>query len=281
MRIGLVTCREIPEPDVDEELLLTALRERGADARMIAWDDPRCDPGAFERCIIRSTWNYHLCPEEFLAWMDATAAATDLHNRPGVVRWNLHKSYLRFFESRGVAIVPTAWAACGERASLAAILDERGWNDVVIKPAVSAGSFMTKRFSRRELDEGERFLGDVTALRDAMVQRYMPAVERGGERSLIWIDGELTHAICKQPRYADGLERVSAALAIEPAERKFAERVMGLLPFELMLLYARVDTMRGEGGELLLSELELIEPSLFLMQSSMALERLVGAILRA
>jgi hypothetical protein len=278
MRIGLVTSRSLPEPDVDEELLLAALGGRGADARMIAWDDPRCDPGAFERCIIRSTWDYHLCPDEFLVWVDAAAAATDLHNRAGVVRWNLHKSYLRFFESRGVAIVPTAWAACGDEPSLGSILDERGWDEVVIKPAISAGSFMTRRFSQRESAEGEAFLCEVTKLRDAMVQRYMPSVENGGERSLVWIDGELTHAICKQPRYADGVERVSAALAIEPAERRFAERVMGLLPFEL--LYARVDTMRDERGEVCLSELELIEPSLFLMQSSRAMERLVGAILR-
>ena len=278
MRIGLVTCREIPEPDVDEDLLLAALRERGADARMIAWDDPRADPGQFDRCILRSTWDYFHSPEEFLAWVDAAAIVTDLHNRPGVVRWNIHKTYLRFFESRGVAIVPTEWVACGEPASLAAMMDERGWNEVVIKPAISAGSFLTQRFSRETLAEGEAFLRKLTTLRDAMVQRYLPSVESGGERSLVWVAGELTHAIVKQPRYADGVERVSEALVIEPEYRRFAEQVLGQLRFDL--LYARVDTMRDERGAICLSELELIEPSLFLTQSPPALQRFVGAILR-
>lgn len=278
MRIGLVTCREIPEPDVDEELLLAALRERGADAQMIAWDDPRAAPASFDRCVIRSTWNYYHSPDDFLAWVDAAATATDLHNRPGVVRWNIHKSYLRFFENRGVTIVPTAWVMCGEQASLGALLDERGWHEIVIKPAVSAGSFMTRRFSRQTLEEGARFLREMTRLRDAMVQPYLPSVESGGERSLIWISGALTHAIVKQPRYADGVERVSEAQPVSPEEQQFAERVLGALRFDL--LYARIDTMRDAQGALCLSELELIEPSLFLTQSERALNRLVGAILR-
>ena len=43
------------------------------------------------------------------------------------------------------------------------------------------------------------------------------------------------------------------------------------------LLYARVD-MVEHGGQWLISELELLEPSLFLMQSPVALTRFVGAI---
>jgi hypothetical protein len=38
-RVALITCRNIPEPDHDEELLLAALRETGLQAEMLAWDD--------------------------------------------------------------------------------------------------------------------------------------------------------------------------------------------------------------------------------------------------
>jgi hypothetical protein len=48
------------------------------------------------------------------------------------------------------------------------------------------------------------------------------------------------------------------------------------LPF----LYGRVDLLSDEAGTLRVSELELIEPSLFLVQSPPALERLVRAIAR-
>lgn len=42
-RIGLVTCREIPEPDPEAEPLLQALRLEGVDAAWVAWDDPIID----------------------------------------------------------------------------------------------------------------------------------------------------------------------------------------------------------------------------------------------
>ena len=44
------------------------------------------------------------------------------------------------------------------------------------------------------------------------------------------------------------------------------------------LLYARLDTMRSTEGSLLISELELIEPSLFLLQSEAATTRFVEAV---
>ncbi len=36
MRLRIATCRPLPEPDVDEEILLEALRARGIEVRMAA-----------------------------------------------------------------------------------------------------------------------------------------------------------------------------------------------------------------------------------------------------
>jgi len=100
------------------------------------------------------------------------------------------------------------------------------------------------------------------------------------ERSLVWIDGELTHAIRKSPRFAGGSESVSDEQPIAPDERALAERVLAPLSGEL--LYARVDVVRDDdaGGAPRLMELELIEPSLFLRQCPRALDRLASAIVR-
>jgi hypothetical protein len=46
------------------------------------------------------------------------------------------------------------------------------------------------------------------------------------------------------------------------------------------LLYARVDVAPGVDGEPVVMELELVEPSLFLLQYPPALERLVAGIVR-
>ena len=82
----------------------------------------------------------------------------------------------------------------------------------------------------------------------------------------------------KHPRFAAEEESVSAALPIDDDERRLAEAALATAGAPL--LYARVDVARGEDGRPLIMELELIEPSLFLMQHPPALERFADAILR-
>lgn len=278
-RVGLVTCRPLPEPDPDEALLVAGLRPHFDAVELVAWNDPADDPGRCDVCVLRSCWDYPTAPEAFLAWLERADAGTRLLNPLAVVRWNLHKRYLAELENGGVPIVPTAWVERGAGTTLAEIRGARGWDDVVVKPAISAGSLLTRRFPPGEEEAGEAFLRELVAARDALVQPYVAAVERDGERALVWIDGEFTHAIGKFARFAGGEERVSEqALRLEEDELRFAEGVLERLPFRSELLYARVDVFRGDDGRLRLSELELIEPSLFLLQSPDACARLVRGI---
>ena len=53
-----------------------------------------------------------------------------------------------------------------------------------------------------------------------------------------------------------------------------------LAGLESELLYARVDVAPGVDGAPVVMELEMIEPSLFLLQSPVALQRLVDAVVR-
>lgn len=277
-RVGLVTCRVLPEPDPDQELMLGALREAGLDAMMLAWDGSEADPASFDLCVLRSCWDYHADADRFLRWIDRAASATTLLNPAPVVRANIHKRYLADIERAGLPIVPTAFIDCGIGASLGDVLRERGWDDVVVKPCVSAGSANTRRFRPHEHAEGERFLASLHSTRDTMVQPYLPSVETGGERSVIWIDGSCTHVIEKQPRFDDQDESVSDALAVTPEEAAMMQKALEIVGDGL--LYARLDTMRGPRGERLVSELELIEPSLFLLQSPAALRAFVRGIER-
>jgi hypothetical protein len=111
-----------------------------------------------------------------------------------------------------------------------------------------------------------------------MAQPYMHDVESGGERSIVWIDGEITHGIRKSPRFIDGHEHVSEAVFVMDDERAIATRA--LEPFAKDLLYARVDVVRDKNGELCLMELELVEPSLFLSQHPIAATRLAQSTLK-
>jgi glutathione synthase/RimK-type ligase-like ATP-grasp enzyme len=275
-RVALATCAPLPEPDPDEALLVAALSERGLDARVVPWDHPT-DWTAFDVVVLRSTWDYHHRPAQFLAWAEAVARTTRLMNPPEVVRWNLHKGYLLELDARGVPAVPTALVRAGSRTTLAEVLAERGFFDVVVKPAVSAGSHLTMR-TWGATPEAEAHLARVLAVGDALVQPYATEVEASGERAIVWIDGQITHSVRKTPRFLTDDERVSEALAVEPDARAFAERAIAAAGFG-DLLYARVDVVR-DGDGLHLMELELMEPSLFLLQHPPALGRLADAIAR-
>jgi glutathione synthase/RimK-type ligase-like ATP-grasp enzyme len=276
MRIALATCKVLPEPDGDEAPLLEALRRRGHEAAPLAWDDPQSDPGSFDLVVLRATWNYHLEPQRFLAWVDRTSRQARLVNPPAIVRWNLHKRYLLELQAAGVAVVPTTWIARGQPVSAREIQARTGWDDVVVKPAISAASYRTRRLSLQDADAFDEFVRSLCAERDVMVQPYLSSVEEHGERALVWIAGELTHAVHKHPRFGGSDERVATAPDPLPEERGLAAAALDR--WRDQALYARVDVMRDDEGRLVVSELEMIEPSLFFLQSCAALERFADAL---
>lgn len=276
MTIAIVTCQRMPEPDPDEDVLMDALATAGVPARLTAWDDPTIRWAEFDAAVLRSPWNYIEHLEDFLAWAKAVDAQTPLLNPYEVIEWNTHKGYLQKLADDGVPVVPTAWLNGNEAVTLATVMADRGWTDVVAKPVVGAGSFLTDRITDPTAPEALGFWRRLCANGEVMVQPYMQSVEEYGERSLIWIDGELTHAIRKSPRLGDDPENVSAALPIADDERALAEEIIADIPQQL--LYARIDLIRDDAGAPVLAELELVEPSLFLAQSPPALARFVAAI---
>lgn len=275
-RVALVTCVPFMDPDPDHALLLGALRERGLNAEYLAWDDPAARFDAVDLAVVRSTWNYHRHAEAFLAWVEATARRTRLLNPAQVIRANWHKSYLLEVAARGLATVPTELIRREDPRTLDEVLKARAWPRAVLKPAVSAGSHETHRIRAPLGPEAIELFGRLHAQEDLLLQPYVESVEDYGERSLIWIDGEFTHAIRKSPRFFGDQEQVSSARAFSSAEHALASLV--LAPLAEQLLYARVDLAKDAAGQPMLMELELIEPSLFLAENPIALRRLVEAI---
>jgi O-ureido-D-serine cyclo-ligase len=277
--VALASCLVLPEPDADLPPLLAALRAAGLSAEVLGWDDPGADFASARMTILRSTWNYSVYPDAFLAWIDRVAACSALWNRRETLRWNAHKSYLLDLEARGVPVVPTHLVRRGDATPLAALVAARGWTEVVVKPAVSGGSRETMHVEAHRLEAGEAHLRSLSAREDVLVQPYQRSVEGYGERAVVWIDGELTHAVRKAPRFIGGVESVSAAVPIAPDEAEVARRAVAVAAgLTAPLLYARVDVARDAAGAPRVMELELLEPSLFFPQAPAALERYVAGV---
>jgi glutathione synthase/RimK-type ligase-like ATP-grasp enzyme len=278
--IAFVTWRGLPALSADDRLAAAALVERGMAVVPAVWDDPAVDWGRFGAVVVRSTWDYHHRPAEFLDWIERLEhAGVRVWNPPSLLRWNLDKRYLAELEQRGVPVVPTVTVPKGSGAALGDLLIEAGWDVAVVKPAVSASAHETWRTSRAgtEMDAG-RFAAQVNA-GDVLVQPYLSAVEQG-EWSLCFLAGRYSHAVLKRPRHGDfrvQSELGGEVLIVPPGapvvER--AEAMVALLPHPW--LYARVDACEV-GDTLVLMELELIEPTLFLHADPAAPARFAEAL---
>lgn len=286
MTVALVTCRDMPKPDLDEPALLEALAAVGVEAQRTAWD-AAIDWASFDLVVLRTPWDYFDRFDEFAAWMQRASELTTVLNPPAMVSWNLHKRYLFDLEAAAVPIVPTRMVAHNapfpyQRAAL-----RRSDGEVVIKPAVGIGAFGAARLHVGPDDESTTpafaHLEALAMLGDVLIQPMVPSVADRGEVSIVHLGGEYSHAVRKVP--ASGDFRVQdhhggtivdhdpsdAELAVARDALMVATNETGLLP-----LYARVDLVDLAGPVVM--ELELVEPELFLRRAAGSADRYAAAI---
>jgi hypothetical protein len=280
VRIAFATCSAFPEGWSDDHSAAVLV---GAEYR--CWDDPGVDWEAYDRVVIRSTWDYTRRLEEFLAWCQAVGPAR-LRNTPRLVAFNADKRYLA---DLAVASVPTRFLAPGEP-----VPDLEG--EIVVKPNVSAGARETGRFGPAAHAEARALIERIhDGGKVALLQPYMSFVERRGETALVFMGGRLSHVLRKRAVLEPDevapttgpLEVAEAMLAEDlvsagtatAAEHELARRVMEELESRFGTpLYARVDIVAGPGGEPLLLELEAVEPNLYMGTSPGAAQRFAASV---
>lgn len=276
-RVAIATCAEVPDLDTEGRHLLERCRRAGIDAEPEVWDDPGVAWEGYDVVLLRSTWDYQYKREAFLAWVEARG--NRLINPPGIVEWNISKRYLEVLAGWGFPIVPSQFIAPGERFELP------GDGEFVVKPAVSAGSKDTGRYSASERPRASEHVSELLAAgREVLIQPYLASVETAAETALIMLGGSFSHAIRKGPLLELGQEQEGGLFREEetapreaaPAEIELASELLKRFSTELAPpTYARVDLLRSAGGEPLILELELIEPSLFLDRHPGAANRLI------
>lgn len=284
MLIGFVTYNELPLLSNDDRLLLAPLAVHGVRVEGAVWDSPLVEWERYDALVIRSCWDYHERPNEFEQWLTRMETlGVPVWNPPPLIRWNMDKHYLAELEQRGVRTVPTIWLDQGSSHTLTELVAERGWEEIVVKPSVSNSGTRTWRSQTAELPMRETDFRTLVFERDMMVQPFVPELQRDGEWSFVFLDGAFSHAVRKRAR--DGEFRVqrehggrSEAETPRPSLVEEAAQILSLVPFRW--LYARVDGCERD-GTLMLTELEMLEPSLFLSYHPEAAQRFADAIRRA
>ena len=263
MRFAFLT----PDPDYPEpcdwafDVEAEAVRARGVEVDAVPWTEGR-DLAGYDLVLPIVAWGYHLRYLQWLSFLDDLQASNlPVVNPPELLRWNSDKAYLSELAAKRIPSVQTVQSEALSDADLAAAAERLGTHELVIKPPVSGGAFGTHRIRVGDpipaSERGQRM----------MVQPFLPSIATEGEYAIILFGGTYSHTVVKRPKSGDfrvqphlggsteiceppvgGVELARAALAAAPAPAP----------------YARVDIVRGPGEQLLIMELELIEPALFL-----------------
>lgn len=258
--------------------------------------------------MVRSPWAYHLDRDEYCRFLDDLGTRLPVDNPPAVLRWNTDKRYLADLAAAGLPITPTWFVAPGEPMTpdrlLAALADTTAAagirfspdDDIVVKPAVFAGSRNTARHPGGAHRAIARHVAELHAAGQVvMVQPYLRSVDDIGETAVALIDGQISHTLRKGPLLQAGAPPVKGLFAVEdmsprepsPAQLAVVHRLVDALTARFAgalggrpLLYARVDVIEDDDGRPLLLEVELNEPSLFHDHAPGSAERFASAILR-
>ncbi|MFB6071160.1 MAG: RimK family alpha-L-glutamate ligase [Halanaeroarchaeum sp.] len=285
-RTGIVTGERAPELAEDGRRLLAALRERGHTADPVRWDDQSVNWGQFDCLIVRSCWHYYTASEAFRDWIDGVdRSGIHVLNEPDVLRWNVHKYYLRDLERAAVPVIPTEFVDRGSNADLGTVLERNGWTEAVVKPAVGTSSHDVWRVTRPVDASAATRFHDRLSETDVLVQEFAPEVAQG-ELSFVFFGGEFSHAYRSIPATDDFRAHPNFGGSVEPedppetlvdqASEATSTASSVLSRDETAFVYARVDGLE-RGGEFELMELELIEPHLGLSTSEGAVDRFVEA----
>jgi hypothetical protein len=277
--VAFATCREYADLDPDDHLLIDPLDALGIDVEAAIWDDRSLDWDRFDAVVLRSTWDYPDAYDDFLRWIDVVPR---LINAPDVVRWNSDNRYLLDLATHGIEVVSTVFAQSDEPYHSV----PADWSEVVVKPATSAGSRDTARYTR----DDERLWPHVERLLDsgrvAMLQPYHHGVDATGETGLVYADGVFSHAFRKGPLLQPGGAMTDQLFAPEdisardpqPGELALADAAMAWISRRFVTpTYGRVDLLPGPQ----IIEVELVEPSLYLAYGPGSPDRFAAAIAAA
>ena len=279
-RIALATSSKYPDLTDDDRLLLEPLAQRNIQAESAIWNDASRHWSLYDAVVIRSCWDYHLQPDDFLRWIaNLEALAIPVVNSADIIRWNANKTYLRDLEANDIAIVPTLWPEPVDQVSLADTLGEIAWRKAVVKPRISATAHRTQLVTPENALSAQTLFDDLRQGPGVMVQKFMEGIAAEGEWSLMFFSGAFSHAVIKRPKPGDFRVQNDfggTSHLADPPSHVLAAAKQAVESVDATL-YARVDGVVDE-GHFRLMELELIEPALFLSDCDAAPSRFADAI---
>ena len=289
--ITLLTCRAYYKPDkitpyiqnilLEQELLKSAFEAQGLKVDITYWDNPSYEWQQTKSVLFRTVWDYFERFDEFWDWLEQVKTKTRLINSYELIKWNIDKHYLRDLKNNDIQVVPTYFADRRNNISLQEIANLNDWKHIVIKPAISASAFNTYKIINDEIEQKEQLFHELLQTHDMLVQPFFPTISELGEASLMVFGGKFTHAILKKAKAGDFRVQDDFGGTVHDynptqEEIKFAEKVFQSCTS--LPIYGRVDIVWDSNKHIYLSELEIIEPELWIRNRPESANKIAEAV---
>ena len=289
--ITLLTCRAYYKPDnitpyiqnilLEQELLKSAFESQGLKVDITYWDNPSYEWQQTKSVLFRTVWDYFERFDEFWEWLEQVKTKTRLINSYELIKWNIDKHYLRDLKNNDIQVVPTYFADRENNISLQEIANLNDWKHIVIKPAISASAFNTYKITNDEIEQKEQLFHELLQTHDMLVQPFFPTISELGEASLMVFGGKFTHAILKKAKAGDFRVQDDFGGTVHDynptqEEIKFAEKVFQSCTS--LPIYGRVDIVWDSNKHIYLSELEIIEPELWIRNRPESANKIAEAV---
>ncbi|CAN7771685.1 hypothetical protein LJR245_007567 [Rhizobium leguminosarum] len=268
--------------DLDESdgLFRAELAKMSPKVQPLRWDAIDSNVAQDSSAIVfRSVWDYPEKIEEFRHWVNMLQSNKTLTiNCLDLVAWNMDKKYLSVMSKTGIlipkSILPLTWQ------DVISFVHEHDAEKFVIKPRIGGSGLGVNCFTKGEVLDIKRSPEEDCS--DIIVQTFCPEIF-DGELSFIFIGGTYCHSILRKPnapefrvhRKYGGFQ----AVRIDPPDGlvQQAEQILEKLPS--IPDYARVDAFQRD-GLLICSEIELIDPNLFLHLAPETAKRLAEVVVK-
>jgi len=254
------------------------LRAEGFEVDSRSWFNDAGGLGGYDLILPLTVWGYHRDHHDWLATIEGWEfEGLPVLNPTSVLRWNSDKRYLGRLFRLGAPVVPTLFVDELDAADVERAAREFHTETLIVKPQVSASAYRTLKIRPGDpIEDGPEG--------PAMIQPFLDQVGGEGELSLVYFNGEYSHAIRKvaargdfrvQPEWGGHITDYTPDADVRAAAERVLESV------EEPLLYARVDLVRDNAGRPQLMELELVEPDLYLGYTPEAPRRFAKAVREA
>jgi glutathione synthase/RimK-type ligase-like ATP-grasp enzyme len=282
MKIAILTCTKLPELNPEDQKIIPELAKYNIEATAVIWSDKNINWTDFDYLIFRNTWDYFERETEFNIWLDhIEKLGIKTLNPIQVIKKNIHKFYLRELQLQGIPILPTIFIDKTNELDLGEIIPSH-WKKAVIKPAFSAGSYLTEVFEIEDITAINEKFAPIARDKELLLQEFAPQIQSIGETSFIFLNKQFSHAVNKKP--VDGDFRVQSLFGgkynlVQPSQKLILQAQKVVDTFTENLLYARVDGIIID-DTLNLMEIECIEPDLYFNLSENSLDRFVAEIVK-